>query len=293
MGNIQDEMDQRERNEMTAKRRQEYYENIKEFQNVLFRYNGPTVISPDYVLFSGDYVTKGAKGISSVRGVDLGISAEKFMEQVHAGGFSQVFSPTDLNAPDIITKFERIMKQIKRQSTAWDATIYLTNAVEPHSTDDIALYKNEHDEIEAHMKKKQDEDTVLVYIGAPSEKDMTGMRECTYEEFNPGGLTLHLEIEDHINPERTNKGSAYEKLNEQLNQTGNGEFNKPMSETPDTYERDAILKDSSKSSYEKLMAYNDMEQQIEEQQAQMAEQMPVEQNEEFDGPLGSRMSRYI
>lgn len=286
--NMQDIVRQAHEMDMQGIRKQEYYENLKEIQQCLFRYTGPTIIRPDCVLMSEDYVSAGSNGtVQSSRGTVLDLDAEKLMAGM-SKGFKQVFNPGDLNSPDIFTRLAKVLRQVKQQSICADAQIHLIDTVRPHHG--YAFYTDANGNVLVHAEKNGED---IAYHENDVEEVTGNVRECTYDEFNPGSRLLHTKLEQSVNLERTNKKSAYMALQEQLQQTGSVNEKDPVQTGVDAYARDKILSDSSKSSYEKLMAYNQMDEQIQENEAYLQQQGINDSMDEMDGPLASRMSRYM
>ncbi len=278
---------------MSARRQQEIVETMRDYQNCLFQYTGPTIVEPDCVLFTGDYILGGKDGFNSVRGTHLELTPDEFMEQVNAqGGFQAVFTPGDLNAPNAVVKFQKILKEMRSQAAYGDADSYLGDNANPASK--YAIYSSPNDSGFPMTIIEMARGLSLVHClaeNADFDNFFKDPYEITYEDFNPGALELDQEMQETVNPERQNQTEYREKIQENYVDLKEARVERPVESVPDNYDKDKLLNDSSKSAYERMMLYNDLTQ-IEEQDPNK-QQPEAAQDDELISPLASKMSKYM
>ena len=263
----------------TARRMLERTENKKELAMALYQYNAKALVGSGSALMPGDICCGVPEGLVTSRGAAIPMSAEELSALVDGGALDRMFRMDDLNAPDFSKRIEAVMSKINEQRHFHDASCYykadgpgLESAVavydvpgpEPGSTETISVERSAGG-IEARAGVRDDLDT--------------GFRQCTYEEFNPGGRALALEAED-VNTERESKDSAYDRLKESYlsggeNKIGEaGEVRKPMDAAREIPGYDAM------SATEKLAAMRDATDRYADHQARIAEQDASKEAEE-------------
>ena len=263
----------------TARRMLERTENRKELALALYQYNAKALVGGGGALLPGDVCCGVPEGLVTSRGAAIPMSPEELSALVDGGALDRMFRMDDLNAPDFGKRIEAVMSKIETQRHFHDASCYyksdapgLEFAVavydvpgqEPGSTETISVERNA--------------DGMAARTGVRDDFG-TGFRQCTYEEFNPGGRALALEAEA-VNTERESKSSAYDRLQESYLSGGHetapeaGEVRKPLEAARDIPGYDAM------SATEKLAAMRDATDQYADHQARIAEQEASKEAEE-------------
>lgn len=294
-----------------ARRRQERAETLKEMANLLYKYNGPSLISNGCALCHGDYMmaNSATHGLETSRNVHLDASPARILEMIDSGSLSKVFDPDDLNADNFGKRMDYIMDVIGVQSHYHDAPIYFKD--DEHDTGlamyvaehDVEEFRNAEDKISAYTDLCGNtefciEKTPTTYKLHKGVEDVdwgniTSIRECSYEEFNPGSAEIR-EVIAGLNTERQNVNTARAKLMEMYQANGNTEITN-ASEVISTDDINKVLSDKSISSAEALMqarAMMDMQQQqtlqMQQQAIENGEMMEEDQYPPLPGQRGYR-----
>lgn len=219
---------------------QEEAEVTAEAARAIRKWTLPMVSNDQCAIFPGDYVAVGESSIYSSRGVFVDMSPDDIASMIESGGLSEVFDTKDLNAPNISDKIDDVMEDIARQRQFKDAQHYYYHQQQYYHEHDhdvdghaleraVAVFEFPSDipgEPPATAAVERTGDTFEFVNGAVSED--IPWRECSYEEFNPGGANIIAELRGDEKPEPTeNKTSAYERMLEHYEATGGGEPEKP------------------------------------------------------------------
>ena len=198
-------------NMRVARRMLERQENIKEIAQALYQYNARAMASANAILLPGDYMVRSGECMMSSRGAAVQISPEELADLVDGGALSKIFNPDDLNSADFGDKIDDIMSAIGYQAHYHDASCYVAR-------DDlskvVAVYDlpgaGEVPDMRAYVERSGDEYRLSDGVEAESGT----MRQCSYEEFNPGGREIVLETQAAGPQETVNKSNAYDQLKE-------------------------------------------------------------------------------
>lgn len=251
----------------TARRMLERTENREDLVRALYEYNARALVGGGGMMLPGDIVCAVPGGIATARGMAVPMSPEELEALVDGGALDRMFRMDDLNAPDFSDRIGAVMKKAGMQMSFRDASAYYAPAG-PGLEESIAVY----DVPEtgpgdpAHVSVEQSGGTASFRTGVRDDLG-TNFRQCTYEEFNPGGRPLLAEARS-VNAERENAGTAYDKLRESYLQNGEnrapetGEVKKPEDAVKDIPGYDRM------GAAEKLAAMKDATEKYEAYQAQ-------------------------
>lgn len=255
----------------TAYRMLERTENRKELAQALYQYNARALVGGGGMMLPGDVICAVPGGIVSARGMAVPMSPGELSQLVDGGALDRLFRMDDLNAPDFDERIGRIMSKAGMQREYQDASRYYVNSG-PGLQESVAVY-------DVPETGPGDPAHVSVERSGGEQKARTGVRDdlgtafrqCTYEEFNPGGRAL-LNESRAVNPERENRGSAYDQLREGYLDGGenkvpeSGEVKKPEDAVKDIPGYDKM------SASEKLSAMKEATEKYSAYQAEMGEQ---------------------
>lgn len=260
-----------------ARQRQEMVESKREIAQCLYRYTGPTLFGQGCALLAGDYMQLKDNCLCSTRQTQIPMSSEQLAEMIDDGVITKVFNPDDINSSDFAARMDEIMLEIQSQSLFQDADLYMIN---DECNCGLAKYVSEHDpeEVIAYAERVDDKITMRPEVTL-SEDVVEPMRECSYDEFNPGGRQMQKQA-DSVNKERENRGNAYAKLREEYLANGGNSVKEPGE----------ILQNKEMSAKDRLTAYRDAQDTIEEQQ-QSAQQLQIQDNVDDMGYLPKSVRR--
>lgn len=269
-------MDQRE-TQKVARRMQEIIENKEEVAKCLFRYMGPAIVTPQCMLCGGDYMVFGNGALTSARGAQIPISAEELVSFIDGGHLSHVFDPTDINSSDFAERMNTILEAMNLQSKYQDAPVYYQFV---HEDCALAAYESGTPDRIAGVLRVGTH--FALHNGISKKDDMfKDSKECTYEEFNPGGKEIQDELEKTVNQETQNKSSKYQEMKQMYQQNGENRV-------PSVGE---ISQDKSLSAKDRLNAMKEAQEQMQEQTDM---QNQIDHNEEELTPLStSKAMRYM
>lgn len=253
MSIIDNELTEKEQ-ERVARIRQEIVENKHELASKLYKYSGPSLKGAGCFLGKGDIMIRQNENMFSSRGVMLPVSSEQLVEMLDDKTMSKLFDMDDINADEFDAKLEEVLQEMAVQASYQDASYYMTNDDNSYG---LATYVSEQDPdlVIAQVECRNDEFTITPMV--VPEEVTSQLRECTYNEFNPGARELRIEIAN-TNKETTNKGSAYAKLQKEYLANGRNDIKEPGE----------ILKDNKMSAKDKLFACKEAVDEINEQNRQ-------------------------
>lgn len=255
----------------TAKRMLERTENRKELAKALYQYNAKALVGGGGALLPGDVCCGVPEGLVTSRGAAIPMSESELNALVDGGALDRMFRMDDLNAPDFGKRIDAVMSKLDTQRHFHDASCYY-KADAPGLQSAVAVYDipGRDGNPPQTISVERDANGMNARAGVRDDLD-TGFRQCTYEEFNPGGRALALESET-VNTERESKDSAYDRLKEGYLSGGQsetaepGEVRKPLEAAQSIPGYDAM------SPMEKLAAMRDATDQYADHQARVAEE---------------------
>lgn len=255
----------------TARRMLERTENRKELAKALYQYNAKALVGGGGALLPGDVCCGVPEGLVTSRGAAIPMSLEELSALVDGGALDRMFRMDDLNAPDFGKRIDAVMSKIDTQRHFHDASCYYRSDG-PGLEAAVAVYDipaGAHGGPQTISVERSDAG-MAAREGVRDDLG-TGFRQCTYEEFNPGGKALALEA-GSVNTERESKANAYDRLKEDYLSGGQhegaeaGEVRKPMEAAQSIPGYDAM------SATEKLAAMRDATDQYADHQARVAEE---------------------
>lgn len=271
----------------TARRMLERTENRKELALALYQYNAKALVGGGGALLPGDVCCGVPEGLVTSRGAAIPMSPSELEALVDGGALDRMFRMDDVNAPDFGKRIEAVMSKLDTQRHFHDADCYYKNDG-PGLESAVAVYDvpEPGQGSTQTISVERNAGGMTARTGVRDDLD-TGFRQCTYEEFNPGGRALALEAES-VNTERESKDSAYDRLKESYlsggqNQVGEaGEVRKPLDAAREIPGYDSM------SATEKLAAMRDATDQYADHQARIAEEQASKEAEEEWVPGSNR-----
>ena len=199
--------------ERVAKTRQEIVENRRELASCLYKYNGPALKGQGCMLLPGDYMMLQNNKVTSSRGAQIPIFDEQLSDMLDEKIMTGVFDMDDLNADNFDSQLDAVLDEIYRQSTYQDASYYMTN---DNNSYGLASYVSEQDPDEIIMQVECENSEFKVLPEIVDKTVVSQLRECTYNEFNPGALEMRAEL-NKTSSDMKNKTNMYnEMMNEYL-----------------------------------------------------------------------------
>lgn len=199
---------------------QEIVENKRELAEILYIWDMRMVAGPACAIMPGDYMAVGPGCMCSSRGALVDMDADDILALVSGGGMHKAFDMDDLNAPDIDVRIDSVMQRIAAQRTYQDADRYLCShdlqyAVAEYDPDPAP--GTEAPPAQFAVERRGDR---FSYRSGARGGDVP-MRECRYEEFNPGGAEIVLAAQAEARPEEGRAaGSAYAEMLRRYEQSG-------------------------------------------------------------------------
>lgn len=206
-----------------ARRMLERTENKREIAQYMYKYNSRTLCGGGGFLGMGDIMMGVSGGLVSSRGMAVMMSPEEITALVDGGALDKLFNMDDLNAPDFSKVFGKVAAKIGAQRLYKDAKAYYKSKA-PGLETAIAVYDAPGTEMGA-VSVEAEGGKAVIRSGVRKDLD-TAFRQCSYEEFNPGGRELLLMAAETA-PEKGNKTSAYERLKRDYLQNGENGVNEP------------------------------------------------------------------
>lgn len=186
----------------TALRIMQREESEAEIADALYEYNERALCGNGCLMLPGDYVCVCGNCMLGSRGAAINIDPEALAEMIDQGALSKIFDPDSLSRPDFSDKMDEVFAAMGAQRHFHDASCYMAkDGADGKLADAIAVYEPQPGE---QYTVRMDEGKAECVPGVP--KDVDFYRECSYEEFNPGGTELKKEAE------KAKPAGAYEKL---------------------------------------------------------------------------------
>ena len=231
MAGTESGVDQREKERRRIGRiMQEKAENHREIVEALYKWDMRMVANEHCAIFPGDYVAVGHDCICSSRGVQVDMEPQDILAMIESGGLSQVFDMDDLNSPNLADKVDDMMADIERQRKFKDANCYCkchdqkTGLEHAVAIFEMPCCEEGKQPVSVAVERTGDE---FRFRNGAGTGDFP-WRQCSYEEFNPGGADIIAELRGDEKPEPTeSKTSAYERMLKHYEATGGGDPEKP------------------------------------------------------------------
>lgn len=199
---------------------QEVVENRRELAEILYVWDMRMVAGPSCAIMPGDYVAVGSGCMCSSRGAMVDMDADDILALVTGGGMHRALDMDDLNAPDLDIRINSIMERVEAQRMYKDADRYLCShdlrhAVAEYDPDPVP--GSEAPPAQFAVERRGDR---FSYRNGARGGDVP-MRECRYEEFNPGGAEIVLAAQAEARPEEGRAaGSAYAEMLRRYERSG-------------------------------------------------------------------------
>lgn len=223
---------------MTALRMQEREETREEIADYIYEYKGKAMSGGSSLLCPGDHMVLNAAGnsLGSARGATIALDTSGLEKLLESGALDKTFSMDDLSSPDFTKKLDAVLDNMAMQAEYRDAYSYcemgdesglasFAKDVASNTPTAIVIRNGSEFAVAAGSEIKDDiKDIAVGAADAAGEfvSDAFGsVRECTYEEFNPGGLDIRSELESSVNGERENPGEKFERLRDRAAENGN------------------------------------------------------------------------
>lgn len=224
---------------LAALRAQERIETREEIAAYIYAYKGSTMSGGNGLLRQGDYMSLNNSGdrLTSSRGVDIALNTGDLERMIDAGVLDKALRADDLNSPDFRAHVDKMIEQTTRQAKYQDAQAYYSisdNTAVAAFVDDVrqvtptaAIIRNGSEFTMATAEELKSDVTGIAkgtvsavgdFAASPFEA-ISPERECSYEEFNPGGRDIKRELERHSNPERENQGIKREDMKAEITDT--------------------------------------------------------------------------
>ena len=209
---------------------QEKAENSRELADALHVWRARMLSNGSCCIMPGDYVFAGQGCMCSSRGAFLSMSESDLHAMIEGGALSKVFDFDDLNAPDFGSQLDGVMDRIMAQRHFRDASAYYEL---PGLERSVAVYDvpvtgpgRENGQNVPAMAVERNGDRFALRTGA-WDGDRP-VRQCSYEEFNPGGADIMqaLQSEDKSSQGR-NRSELFEKMQREYLNNGENEIVKP------------------------------------------------------------------
>ena len=206
---------------------QEIVENERELAEILYIWDLRMVASPACVILPGDYIAVGDGCMCSSRGALVDMDSEDILALVTGGGMHRAFDMDDLNAPDFDVQINSVMRRIQAQRQYQDADRYYCNhelqyAVAEYDVEPPANFEDQ----SAPFAVERREDRFQFRNGAGAGD--IPLRECNYEEFNPGGAEIILASRAEARPEEgRSRGAEYAEMLRRYEASGGGKPEMP------------------------------------------------------------------
>lgn len=227
-----DSMDAREREQRrVARMMQEKAENKRELAQALHVWRGKMLANDACCVLPGDYMAVGHGCMCSSRGALLSMSEDDLHAMIEGGALSKVFRMGDVNGPDMDAQLDFYMGQIVRQRHYADASSYHVCTGDLERA--IAVY--DMPEPASGSEKGSEGPMLTVERNGGRFAFHTGswdggvpMRQCSYEEFNPGGAEMIRSLESEAKPEQgRSKSVLREKMEREYLNNGENRVAKP------------------------------------------------------------------
>lgn len=266
----------------TARRMLERTENRRDIAACLYQYQARTLCGGGGILVPGDYMCDMGGCLVSSRGMAIPMDAAAITEMVDGGALDKLFSMDDLNAPDFSSRFEKVLAEMDVQRHYHDASCYYKNEqAGPGLVGSVAVYDVPEPGTgqRAPVSVESTGGRFAVRPGVRDDLVGAGFRQCTYEEFNPGGRELVMQAEADVNAERQNTGSAYEKLKKDYLANGENEIKESGEVEPPDKAVQSIPGYDRMSATEKLAAMREATDRYDAYQKSLQEQAATRENE--------------
>lgn len=220
--------DHRERERRRVARiMQEKAENEKELQEALYKWDMRMVANGPCIIFPGDYVAVGHGCMCSSRGALVDLDMDDIRDMIGVGGLHQVFDFDDLNAPDFYEQVDDIMARIAAQRMYQDASRYRCSGSLRQAVAEYDLPAEPGQDGKPATAAVERNGSVFVFRAGAGAGDVP-MRQCSYDEFNPGGVDIRQALYESAKPEQgRSQKSAWQELQEKYLADGENDIAKP------------------------------------------------------------------
>lgn len=284
--------------QMAALRLQERQESRAEIAAHIYRYKARAMSGGSSLLCPGDYMMLGGGGeyLISARGAQVDLGFDGLEKLVNAGALDHVFDAADLNSPAFEGKLDKILDEMAAQAEYSDAYGYCSIRGKGKGHDcAIALFAQDmlDNSPTAVVIRSGTEFAAaagsaigdsIADIAKSAGDGMSPVRQCSYEEFNPGMRDIRQELEKSTNGERENMDIKFKAMRDDVisaNAAGKSNL-------------DARSEERGDKSIKSSDAYAELKAAAEEQERQQAERAAQAENEDDLSPLaGSKAMRRL
>lgn len=206
---------------------QEKAENSKEVAQALHVWKARMVANDQCMVLPGDYMAVGRCCMCSSRGAMIDMAEGDIQALVESGALSRVFDNDDLNAPDFHDVLDGVLDKIAAQREFRDASCYYCS----HGLEQaVAVWDipPDPDGMQPGCTAAVGRSGAEFGFGDDLVSTDLPLRQCSYEEFNPGGADIMAAVRAEAKPEQgRSQKSMFQEMQEKYLADGENDIAKP------------------------------------------------------------------